>query len=361
MIRFHQFILLKENSQAQEIESIFNKAAIEIRELFNQLIKGTTDMVKNYERSRLPEEIKKQIVNDLNRIIKKVNGPVTESVILKNIVENISYAINESMHQDVDVSPPSIIQGVGSHKTGDSGRKAYNFTSVINNIYKHVMDRMTQLKSAVLQHLGLLGDIHKGVGEIPSHFDKLGTRFDKLDTDVSDIGKGVKGVGKSIADVRKTQDTTASIQSYRPAKTGPQLDMNAWRLAVILSHFTNAKLADHPGKFSKSKDIGKLYSDIKLLALKHGRVTLNAGKTSIPLQLDELETTQLLDSLLERKTAGAQRAKEFLSQNPSHDAWAAGDASDATIKARADAEARKKAAGERLKELNRKRKKNDEI
>jgi hypothetical protein len=192
-MKFQQYVAFREANETQEIDTIFNKAAADIQGLFKQLLQKTQEMGDAYSQASMPEGMKKIIIQDLNNLIQKVqktgnsNMPKTsmldprhENVMfrtfLKDINENIQLAFNEAE----TANAPSIIQGVGAHGVGPGGKKAYNFTSVINNIYKMVMDRMHQLKDAVFQHMGILRDTHKRLGGVRNTLGNVRNTLDSM-------------------------------------------------------------------------------------------------------------------------------------------------------------------------------------
>src|SRR4051812_8077536 len=73
-MKFNQYVEAKEAAETQEIDQIFNQAATDIQTLFGQLYKGTADMVQNYEKATLPDELVASIIKDLGRVAQKVKG-----------------------------------------------------------------------------------------------------------------------------------------------------------------------------------------------------------------------------------------------------------------------------------------------
>ena len=160
-MRFSNYVQIKEANTSQEVETIFQKTTQDIDALFDQLYKGTELMVRNSEKAKLPEGLKKSIIDDLRKIAQKVQGTnpnsrldpraehVTIDLCVQNIVENIS-----------------AVSGVGKTGVNDSGKPIYDFKSTLTNVKNLIMDRMNQLKGAVLKSMGIIGDIHSRVNDI---------------------------------------------------------------------------------------------------------------------------------------------------------------------------------------------------
>lgn len=254
-MNFINYLLLKEEDQKQQIDAIFKQASDDIRALFNQLITKSVEMRATMEKGALPEEQANQIVRDLEKVIlnlKKSNAvkmhspgnpqPInanapTENIIistfLKNISEHIQTAINEA-------DTPSIVSNMGSHGVGPSGKKAFNFRSVISNIYHQVMDRMHKLKDTVFQQMNMIGDIHKGVGEIPGRFDTvdskmkgLTNRGSEINNRVKNLQGGVDTVGKDVGAVGK--DVKELMNKKQPMPLSAKEEQSSYSSFEILS------------------------------------------------------------------------------------------------------------------------------
>src|ERR1022692_1671924 len=102
-MKFSQYVQLREADETQEIDAIFNQAATDIKDLFTQLYRGTADMVNNYEKASLPDELKHQIISDLGKIAQKIKGNVNK------VTKTESVAINSL----VNLAEASIIDDIG--------------------------------------------------------------------------------------------------------------------------------------------------------------------------------------------------------------------------------------------------------
>lgn len=257
-MKFHQYIALKEADQSQEIDAIFNQASADIKGLFDQLYKGTADMIKNYGRASLPEGLQKQILQDLARIAQKVKNANTQSnnmtdprgpgqelpksenitidTFIKNIAENVEYVLQEAEA----AGSPSIVQNLGSHGVGVGGKKAYDFKSVLNNTYRLVMDRMAQLKDAVLKHLGIIRDTHSKVLGLRNTTGNIRNRLGDLSDVLSNPPQPFKGNEED-----KAQDSMIALASAANAgfpvklvgQDGQEIRINprseAWKQQVL--------------------------------------------------------------------------------------------------------------------------------
>jgi hypothetical protein len=192
-MKFREFITLEAVKSAErtaEIDTIFNQASAEIDNLFDQLYKGTSNMVKSYEKAGLPEEIKKSVLKDLGQIARKIQGnrKVAESI------EEISKAINEAQ---------SIVQDLGSHGTGLTGKKAYDYKTTLTNVKRMVMEKMAQLKDAVLRHIGVIHNTHSkvlGIRNVAGNIrNKVGDIHSKLTNQPFTPGEDDKAQDSMIA------------------------------------------------------------------------------------------------------------------------------------------------------------------
>lgn len=182
-MKFSKFYEAKQANNIAEIETIFQQADKDIKALFVQLVKGTKDLVGRHQKAQLPDEFKKSIIQDLTKIAQKINGSSSaspaapaasklsfrdplakEAVMVNTYIRSVMESITEA------ATMPSMVAGLGSHATGDTGKPVYDFQSAITNIYRQVMERMTMLKDSVFKHLGIwqqrIGGLQKNTGSI---------------------------------------------------------------------------------------------------------------------------------------------------------------------------------------------------
>lgn len=181
-MKFNQFVLLKENDIAAEIEDIFQQTSQDIERMFADLYKGTANMVRNAQGTNgggaaLPTQFLTGILNDLKQIAGKVKdaAKAKESEPSHNdprIAKSENVVIDAYIN-DIWESVSDVVNGLGSKGQSAEGKNIYDFQSALNNVKQKVMERMGQLRAAVLKAMGVVTDIHGSVGKINKGFGKL--------------------------------------------------------------------------------------------------------------------------------------------------------------------------------------------
>lgn len=274
-MKFNQYVSLREAEETQEIDAIFTQAQKEIGSLFQQLYKGTADMVRSYERAGLPENLQKSIFQHLQQIAGLVKGKAETEKMLdprfkgpnplsgvhqqKPIGDVTINTFAKSIMEMISEAAP--LPGMSSYGTGPQGKPAYDFKTFIELTYREVMKRMATLKDAVFKHMGIIRDTHSKVLGLRNTAGNIRNRVADLQAgppqpfDAQTHGKAEEG----MAELARMKGMLSGGQLHLVARNGTKIDIDPsssrWKQQVLSSGDRRFKLVASDGDKKAEQDI----------------------------------------------------------------------------------------------------------
>lgn len=187
MKRFLEYLIIRENGEAEQVKSGFEQLRGQISAMFGSLYKAAQNTWGKGAPS-LSDKMKQEVITGLEAILAKIKG--NEGV--KAECYNAGQKIEKMLHE-----AGSVIDGLRNQGNSASGRATYNMMDVLKNIEGKIMQSVHGLEQSVLgQKLDALKtDLGSKADALHGH---IGANHGDMVKRTNDLGQDIRGIGSKV-------------------------------------------------------------------------------------------------------------------------------------------------------------------